>query len=309
MEHLVKRRRLIIVDWGTSSFRAYRFDDQGDIAERHRADAGILSVVDQAFEATLEREIGGWLAEPCDVLLSGMITSRNGWLETAYVEAPADLAALAGKTRKGTTARGARLRFLPGVAVHQPLPDVMRGEEIQVFGSVASDESALVVLPGTHSKWVRVERGRIVAFRTFLTGEMFALLKAHSIIGRLVPKPVASFNEDAFLGGIAQASSPQSGGLLNDVFTARSGSLLGHLAPEMIVDRLSGLVIGHELKAGLALHDPVPVLRLVGEPALCARYAKGLHLLGQASELGPADAAVEGFRRLAAWEARSSPSR
>ncbi|MCA3564798.1 MAG: 2-dehydro-3-deoxygalactonokinase [Methylocystis sp.] len=296
------QRRQIVVDWGTSNFRAYLFGADGAIDLEHQAAAGILSVSGNGFEQALEREIGSWLTPGCHVFLSGMITSRNGWLETPYVATPADLAGVAAGAREITSARGARLRFLPGVATRHPLPDVMRGEEIQIFGSIAPDETITLILPGTHSKWVRVERGAIAAFRTFLTGELFALLKAHSIVGRLIPNEPLAFDAEAFLAGVRQAASDDSSGLLHDVFTARSGALLGDFGPEAVADRLSGLVIGHELRAGLALGWAGEAVRLVGEPALCARYRDGLAALGQASEAGPAHAAVAGFRRLAALE-------
>jgi 2-dehydro-3-deoxygalactonokinase len=291
----------IVVDWGSSNFRAYRFTSDGVLAEQKQAAAGILTVTDGAFEAALVREIGTWLVPGCEVFLSGMITSRNGWLETPYIEAPADLTALAAGARTTQSEGGITLHFLPGVAVRNPVPDVMRGEEIQVFGSVAADETALVVLPGTHSKWVQVEQGRIVGFRTFLSGEMFALLRTHSIIGRLIPPQGASaapVNDAAFLAGVEQAMAPTSSGLLNDVFTARSGALLNAFALTDIAERLSGLIIGHELRSGLALAPTAASIRLVGEAALCQRYKLALAHLGVAADLGPAHATVEGFRRL-----------
>lgn len=302
----MQTRRNIVVDWGTSNFRAYCFSEAGALTGEHQAAAGILSVEGGAFEATLEREIGHWLDADCDVLLSGMITSRNGWLETPYVEAPAGLASLPENAREMQARCGASLRFLPGVAVRDPFPDVMRGEEIQVFGSILPEETLTLIMPGTHSKWVRVENGRIAAFRTFLSGEMFALLRAHSIVGRLIPMGALIFDKAAFLEGIMQASSSTSSGLLHDVFTARSGALLGNFPPDDIADRLSGLIIGNELHAGLALGWPTGMIRLVGEPALCERYQVGLHSLGQPSEIGPKHAVIAGFTRLAALQGMHS---
>ena len=289
----------IVVDWGTSNFRAYRFDDRGALTETHQAQAGILSVTPGGFEAVLEREIGGWLDGSAEVFLSGMITSRNGWVETPYVEMPATLEALAAGAVHRRTARGTALHFLPGVAARVPLPDVMRGEEIQIFGSIAPGESATLVLPGTHSKWARVEAGRLVAYRTFMTGEMFAVLKGHSILGRLMPQePVGS--PEAFAAGVRQAGVDTSAGLLNDVFTTRSGALLATFPPAEIADRLSGILIGHEIAGGLKLGWPSDDLILVGDEDLCARYGQALALLGKASRMGPKHATVEGFTRLGA---------
>ena len=290
----------IVVDWGSSNFRAYRCDAGGALIETHQAAAGILSVKDGAFEAALYREIGNWISAGRQLYLSGMITSRNGWVETPYAEAPARLADLAAQAVRRSGSRGEKLYFLPGVCARAPLPDVMRGEEIQVFGTVGPQQSATVVLPGTHSKWVQVEKGAITGFRTFLTGEAYALLKAHSIVGRLIPDGTAPFDEAAFLAGVAQAQDSRSAGLLNDAFTTRSGALLGNVPPAEIADRLSGMLIGHEIREGLALGPVSGALYLVGEESLGGKYRLALEASGQEAVLGSGHAAVEGFRRLSA---------
>lgn len=293
----------IVVDWGSSRFRAYRFGADGSIASSHKAEAGILTVDDRAFEAVLMREIGAWITAGSEILLSGMITSRNGWVETPYLDVPAGLAAVAAGAVSRRLAGGAHLRFLPGVCVRTPVPDVMRGEEIQVFGSVGAGEDAVVVLPGTHSKWVVVRDGMIVDFRTFFTGETFALLRRHSMIGTLAGDAAAPFDEGAFRDGVRQAAASSSLGLLNDAFTIRAGTLLGQFPADAIADRLSGVLIGHELKAALRLLDRAdgrPLL--VGDAALMARYACAFSEFGYEAGIGAADAAVDGFRRLAGLE-------
>jgi 2-dehydro-3-deoxygalactonokinase len=292
--------RRIIVDWGTSNFRAYRFAASGEIAETHQAACGILSVENGQFEAVLLREIGHWITPQSEICLSGMITSRNGWLETPYIEAPATLPDIKEKARASELKNGARLLFLPGICLRSPTPDVMRGEEIQVFGTVAPNENATLILPGTHSKWVRVEAGRLASFRTFMTGEVFAMLKAHSILGRLIPAGPATLNIDAFLNGVRRANDVASAGLLHEIFTTRSGVLLDQLKPPAIAETLSGLVIGAEIAGGVALGWADRPLVLVGEAALCERYSLALEALGFSARLGPPQATVEGFRRLAA---------
>lgn len=295
-------RHRIIIDWGTSNFRAYRFAGGGEISGTHHAACGILSVENGAFEATLLREIGSWIDGNSEIFLSGMITSRNGWLETPYVEAPASLADLSAGARSMVLANGAKLSFLPGVCMRAPTPDVMRGEEIQVFGSIAPEETATLILPGTHSKWVRVEEGRLASFRTFMTGELFATLKAHTILGRLIPPESAGHDETAFVKGVRQAHAAESAGILHELFTARSGVLLGALAPEAIADFLSGLLIGAEISGGTALGWADRPLVLVGDIRLCARYRLALEALGLACRIGPAEATVAGFMRLAGQE-------
>ena len=293
----------IVVDWGSSNFRAYRFLPSGEIAERHQAGAGILTVTDGDFESVLMREIGHWITPRSEVLFSGMITSRNGWVETPYIEAPARLADLATSAISRSGSKGATYRFLPGVCARTPLPDVMRGEEIQVFGTVEPSETTTLVLPGTHSKWVTVTTGQITGFRTFLTGETYALLVKHSIVGRLIPPDRGLFNEQAFLAGVMMALADTSISLLNDAFTARSGALLGAFGTDEIAERLSGLLIGHEIRAGLILHGARKApLVLVGDEQLAARYTLALKALGQPASPGRPDAVVEGFRRLVATQ-------
>jgi 2-dehydro-3-deoxygalactonokinase len=291
--------RRIVVDWGSSNFRAYRFSGTGQIAEQHQAEAGILTVRDGHFEDVLEREIGQWIDGETDILLSGMITSRNGWVETPYLEPPATLNDLPGGAIERQARTGARLLFLPGICNRFPHPDVMRGEEIQVFGSVSATEDALVVLPGTHSKWVRVEGGAIARFSTFLTGEMFALLAQHSIVGRLIPPGAGGENPAAFRAGVAMGFEGSASGLLNDVFTARAGALLGNFPSEEIAERLSGLLIGHEIRGGLASGGGQGAKpRLVGDARLLLRYQRAFEALGIPFDMGPDHAAVEGFRSL-----------
>lgn len=286
----------IIIDWGTSNFRAYRF--KGDaVAETRTAAAGILAVAGGDFEAVLRREIGDWLGPEAEVYLSGMITSRNGWVETPYVETPATLRRLADGAVTRRLGDGATLRFLPGVCQRRPSPDVMRGEEIQVFGAIGPGETATLVHPGTHCKWIRVEQGAITGFRTFMTGEVYAVLRNHSILGRLVPEGAEGFARKAFEDGVRQALSEGSAGLLNDIFTTRSGALLDAFPAADIADRLSGLLIGQEIRSGLALGwGETPLL--FGEPALCERYAIAFALAGREVRHGPDQATIAGFERL-----------
>jgi 2-dehydro-3-deoxygalactonokinase len=290
----------IVVDWGTSSFRAYRFAADGTVADRHASAAGILSIAAGGFEEALRREIGAWLAGGADILLSGMITSRNGWVETPYIETPCGLGDLASGVVQRDVADGVRLSFLPGVCQRAPTPDVMRGEEIQVFGVLGARESGTAVLPGTHSKWVRLEAGRIAGFRSFMTGEVYGALRQHTILGRLIPEGEAAFDQDAFLAGIRQAADPASPGLLGDIFSVRSGVLLEAFAAGEAADRLSGLVIGHEIAGAARLGWTGGTVRLIGAAALCARYAAAFDALGIAHASAAEDAAVQGFRRLAA---------
>jgi len=287
------------VDWGTSNFRAYRMDADGAVVARHASARGIAAVSGGAFEDALEAEIGPWLDGAPEIVLSGMITSRNGWVETPYADVPARLFDLARLAVLRTGRTGARLTFLPGVAARGADPDVMRGEEIQVFGAVPDGFDGVVVLPGTHSKWVAVRGGAIRDFATYLSGEVYALVLKHSIVGRLVPEG-AGEDAAAFARGIALARNQRApGDLLHDLFTARSRALLGDLDASAIPDFVSGLLIGAEIGAALARTGAAEVL-VVGEAALTQRYLSALAWFGVAAAAGPAEASVAGYRRLLA---------
>jgi 2-dehydro-3-deoxygalactonokinase len=239
------------------------------------------------------------------VLACGMVGSTSGWREVPYVSCPADPAALA---RALVHASGTGLPIVPGVRMGGPLPDVMRGEETQIIGACARDpalaEGAVMILPGTHAKWVRVTHGRIEHFRTFMTGEVFALLMKHSILGRpfrdaLDPAALGA-DEDAFALGVLRGAEARDG-IAPLLFSTRSLFLAGEIAACATRDYLSGLLVGDEIRAGLAFtqdEGDVPVA-LVGEAELSRRYATAFSILGLPEPRMIGNTAAEGLCRLA----------
>jgi 2-dehydro-3-deoxygalactonokinase len=314
-----RERETIVVDWGTSAFRAWRVGAGGRVlGQRADPQGGILGIAPGGFDAALRRRLADWLVAGTTVWLAGMVTSRNGWVETPYVPVPATVRDLARAALELDLGGGIGLRFVPGVSQRVPTPDVMRGEEMQVFGQLALDGDAggagaapeqggaVFVLPGTHSKWVRVRAGAIEAFRTYLTGELYALLTRHSIVGRLIPDGAAAPRDAAFERGVRDALAQRPGGMLHDVFTARSAVLLGALDPGDVADYLSGLLIGHELHAELAQRAAAPPPVLIGTPGLVARYRRAFAIGGVAATAGAEDAALHGLLALASTSARQS---
>ena len=265
---------MIAIDWGTSSFRAYRLDAGGNVLEERSSSSGILAVKD--FEKTLEESIAGWTERP--VLMSGMVGSRQGWKEAPYVECPAGLDELQGKLVEVAK----QVWIVPGVLCREGVPDVMRGEETQILGSGVTD--GVICLPGTHSKWVEVKDGRIVRFSTHMTGEVFAVMKQHSILGRMMER-----RGDSFLEGVAR--SGEAGGLLHHLFGVRTRALMGEAVDPATY--LSGILIGHELRgfAGNTLY-------LLGMPDLVALYAKAAASLGVEAKVLEADAAARGLYKI-----------
>jgi 2-dehydro-3-deoxygalactonokinase len=290
---------LIGIDWGTTSFRAHRIGADGAILEARTAPAGILKVPQGDFEAVFEREVGPWLAAAPEmpVVASGMITSRQGWVEVPYCACPAGSAELArGLVRHVTRARRA-VHFVPGLSLvgADGVPDVIRGEETQIVGELGEARGRrAIVLPGTHSKWVFVEGGRIVWFATFMTGEVFAVLKEHSILGRLMAGEAS--DEAAFARGLAYARQGR-GGLLRRLFSTRTLGLFDELPASAIAAYLSGLLIGSEIAEALACLPEAArggEITLIGGAQLADRYRIAIGAVGFRTRAGQPDASAHG---------------
>jgi len=293
---------LLAIDWGTTSARAYRVAANGDILESRSAPLGISQVADGRFAEALATLLGDWRDERVPRIASGMIGSRQGWVEAPYIECPAPLAQLASGIVRTP---GDELAIVPGVRTRDAngLPDVMRGEETQILGGVDDrEEGVLLALPGTHSKWALVESGRIVQFATFMTGEMWHTLIAHTILGRLAVAPAAGAPPGpGFARGLARGLG--AGSILHDAFAARTLALMNELAPEDVSDWLSGLMIGREVRnARVWAHrhgyDGGRV-RLIGDEALMARYTEALTHDGIAVVPVASYAAARGLWRIA----------
>jgi len=291
---------LIGLDWGTSSLRAYHLDGTGQIEEIRHRPWGLRQLPDGGFDAALSVITQGWPALPR--LACGMVGSRGGWREMPYLDLPAGATELGHALGRLTAADGMDVHIVPGLRdTHGP--DVMRGEETQLVGALAL-RPALAgasswILPGTHSKWATVRDGAVTGFRTLMTGELFAVLQQHSILGTGVTP--AATNPEAFTRGVVAARDSGAAGALSRLFSARALMLDGTLAPQTVPDYLSGLLVGEEFRAaladGLARHDTP--LRLIGDVALCERYCHAATHFD--IELDPplVDAAAHGLWQLA----------
>jgi 2-dehydro-3-deoxygalactonokinase len=277
------------IDWGTSSLRGALLADDGGVLDATSVPRGILSVPPGGFRAAFDQVFGAWHARAALTLVCGMAGSRQGWLEAPYCACPADFAGVA---RSLAWIEPGRIALVPGLSCeHEGVPDVMRGEETQVLGAMRLLElrDAQVVLPGTHSKWVQLRGGRIETFRTFMTGECYALLRRHSILARTLPDEDGQLDEDAFRAGLAQAR--RSGSLLAAAFSVRTLALFDRMPAQSLASYLSGLVIGEELRVQPAVSGAV----IVAAPALACRYAiaiPGARVLGD-------EATWQGLRAIA----------
>ena len=286
---------MIGIDWGTSQFRAFRFAPNGEILARHSSGHGILDVADGDFAGTLRAELAPWLADgETKIIMSGMIGSRQGWVEAPYLPCPAGLANIAAGLI-GVPFDGAEILLVPGLSDRDDsgIPEVMRGEETQVLGALASIGAAgIVCLPGSHSKWVEVADHRIASYRTYLTGETFAALRAGTILGRMMRDGATDLS--TFDRGVARSGEP--GHLLHQLFGVRTLGLTGRLADTASAAYLSGLLIGHEVRAAAPGDE---IIHLVGAEPLCELYARAIGGCGGVALMGPADAAALGLTRLA----------
>ena len=292
--------RLLAVDWGSSSLRGALIAADGSIVEERSFARGILTVASGEFPVVFESCFGAWMSPGTLCLISGMAGSQQGWLEAPYCACPAGFDDIA---RQLAWLEPGRIAIVPGLSVEKDgVPDVMRGEETQVFGALQllGLDNARLVLPGTHSKWVTVAHRRVTDFSTWMTGEFYALLRQHSMLSRTLPANDAAPDATAFEQGVAHALRGK--GLLHTAFSTRTLSLFKRMASDALPSYLSGLVIGEELKSQSLQHgDSVVVM---GAQALTARYEQALAQLGVSVQRMGDNATWRGLRAIADTLAR-----
>jgi 2-dehydro-3-deoxygalactonokinase len=293
---MTKTKPFIGLDWGTTSFRAYLVDAAGHVTDQVSAPEGILAVKNGQFEQALEARISAW-DKTLPVIASGMITSRQGWLELPYVDCPAGPEDLAKALHTKTLTSGRIVHFLTGLHLKSPSlgHDVMRSEETQVFGALESG-AAHFVTPGTHSKWIDVVDGKITHFATYVTGETFSVLKAHSILGRLMADDVD--DDEYFLLGVDKAFEDPAG-LLHNLFAARSLALYQELAPDKISSYLSGIIIGSEIGHAVSMRDASEHYVVLASPGIGGKYLMAMKHAGLRVTMGDSLAIVKGERAVA----------
>ncbi|WP_313804917.1 2-dehydro-3-deoxygalactonokinase [Sphingobium sp.] len=282
----------IVGDWGTSRLRLFRVE-QGRIAAR-RDGPGIGASGHEA-EAAFAATIAPWLEDgaPAEIRLCGMVGARDGWVEAPYAECPADAEAWRAAAVRFDW-RGTPLSIMAGLACTgaDAMPDVMRGEETQIFGAIARDRALgqgrhLIVLPGTHNKWSVVEDGRIVSFRTMPTGELFALLRDRSTLGPKIDEADPAQEAQGFAEGLERAGE---GRLLSSLFAARTMRLRAGRSADWARGYLSGLIIGCEIAEIRSTLGATDRILLIGDARLAVRYAQALGKSGLASEILDGDA-------------------
>ncbi|WP_109477379.1 2-dehydro-3-deoxygalactonokinase [Paraburkholderia sp. C35] len=291
----------ISLDWGTSSLRATLVAADGAIMESRSAAGGVMTVKDRDFHTPLNAICEDWIdMHGCPIVASGMIGSRQGWVEAPYLACPATPAAAAHAFTTLRVADKVDMHIIPGVRCGgvDSIHDVMRGEETQIWGAGVGPQS-LCVLPGTHNKWVFVDdNSTITHFATYMTGELYGLLTKHGILGRLME--FGTRDDEAFRAGVALGlKHPEQA--THVVFAARTARLMDEMAPAGLPDYLSGILIGVEVASARAVYLPDasrPVV-LIGDDDLCRRYEWALEMAGLRTERAIDGATVLGHVRIA----------
>ena len=298
---------IVGINWGSTNFRAYRIAASGTLVDEFSKAAGVAGLGRDGMVATIAELVARWPdLGTLRTYASGMIGSNIGWAEAPYVGAPAtlvDVAAGLVPTRIGTTG----LSIVPGVSCRRAFddgPDVMRGEEMELFGFAAANPQwhGLIALPGTHTKWARFEAGRIVDFFTSMSGEMFDRLTAAGLLASIVDGPAV--DGPAFHEGAATGRQRKLG-LSTTLFGARARVMQGRLAKADAASYLRGLLIGAEIADALSVLPDLrdAVVPLLGNSALCQLYAAALRAEGIASRhVDSRDACISGFLHLRASE-------
>lgn len=324
---IAARLAWVAVDWGSSNLRAWAMTADGQVLARSASDKGMLSLTPEAYETTLLEVIGAWLPATgsVDVVVCGMAGARQGWREAAYLPIP---------TRLDDLARGAvappvadprpRVYLLPGLSQGREERerddagrdfDVMRGEETQLAGLVAGEPgfSGHVCLPGTHAKWARLEDGAVAGFETYLTGELYRLLAAQSVLHHSVGDDDldAPACREAFVAAVRESHDAPEG-FTRQLFALRATDLLDTTLPPgearraRLAARLSGLAIGLELAGACRVLPADESVTLIGTEDLCRRYALALEALGIGSRYQDAETAVLAGLGLARTALRST---
>jgi 2-dehydro-3-deoxygalactonokinase len=276
----------IFADWGTTNRRAWAVDRDGQVLDQRKDDQGLLGVKDRAFEASFRGFMGDWLkaaAPLAPIVMAGMVGSKLGWREAPYVATPAKFTALAENLIALPDLDGHPIRIAPGLSAREDgRPDVMRGEECQLYGLwLKAEKNRLCVLPGTHSKWAEIRDGGLSGFRTYMTGELFSQLCTSGTLAQLM-RPGAPHDEAAFQRGLAVSEGASAGALLNRLFSVRSLGLFAELPGEALASYLSGLLIGAELRDATAgLSGTVAV---IGSTRMTELYVSALVAIGIKSE-------------------------
>lgn len=287
---------MIAINWGTSKFRAYWLDANGTVRAERISERGVATIPQAGFPDALIAEVGEWIdAGESQILMSGMVGSRSGWEEAPYINVPATFEQIVRRAIRLNTDL-ADVRIVPGLIGEDEdgIPEVMRGEETEILGvTCARPDSSCICLPGTHTKWVRMNRDAISSFTTSMTGDLYRAVQESTFLRTVIEG--TEFDEQTFIEGVRR--SQQASDLLHHLFGVRTLALMGRIRHSSAASYLSGLLIGHDIKPAARMKETV---HLVGDSELCARYATALRAMDAQATIEEAHAALRGLKRIAA---------
>lgn len=293
---------LIGVDWGSTRFRAYLLDETGNLVDSVTSNRGIFRRQHKSFEEILFHNCERWLRwmPEIPVLMAGMIGSRNGWIETGYLSCPVSVHSLGANIVQVQDICSHHAYIVPGISslASPKLPDVIRGEETQIFGALDKPtvDNLMACVPGTHSKWVQVKDNKITRFSTFMTGEMFAAIQRCGSISSILDDCAADSN--MFMEGVGM--SQRDGGLLNHLFSIRARAVTGCNGSKLNKSYLSGLLVGTEIKSALEIYPETSDVVVIGTDPLIHDYSQAFSWLGiSVSSCASDNAFIKGLWKLA----------
>lgn len=320
--------RLIALDWGTTSMRSWLLGDNGRILDTRSRAGGLLELAEgidagdpaaraRAYETAFLQVCGEWVRTHPGIpaLACGMVGSAQGWREAGYLTVPARLEHTARELTEIRLDQGT-VHLVPGLRIpsdpQQDLPgDVLRGEETQVVGVLElmerRDGAHTLVLPGTHTKWVRAEGGKVASFTTAMTGELYGLVTQYGLLSHTAT--AAQRDDTAFARGLTAGFSAGDRGLGTVLFGARALVLDDLLAPAALADYLSGVVIADEVRHVLPRYSTAAPIVLCGAADLCRRYAIALARCGARTEIVREDATATGLWSIAVAAGLTAPGR
>jgi 2-dehydro-3-deoxygalactonokinase len=281
------RIALIAIDWGTTNRRGWAFTADGRVVDERSDSDGLLAIPKGGFVSSFIDFTSRWRGkdERVPVLMCGMVGSKLGWIEAPYLYLPLDLGELA-----------SALARVPGVEAvwivsgacddHDTEPDVMRGEECQILGAVLARNvrEAILLLPGTHSKWAIVKEGKLIRFRTYMTGEIFSTLTSTGTLAQLMQP--GELDEEAFDRGLARGHG-EARALLHTLFGVRTLGLFERMPRSSLASYLSGLLIGAEIADALhwvANYASGNSIIAIGSALLVNNYVRAARQFGVAPE-------------------------
>src|SRR6266702_1592952 len=284
----------VAVDWGTSSFRLWLIDRAGSVLAERRSGEGMMAAAKPGFAAVLQSHLDAvGAASDLPVVICGMAGARQGWVEAGYIDTQAHVASILDRAVP-VSGQSRDIRILPGIAQRDPkAPDVMRGEETQLLGALGTGAAgeAIVCIPGTHSKWVRVSGGTVERFATFMTGELFSVISRETILSHAVAGADEAEDNEAFKSAVVAAFKTPALAA-NLLFQVRSSQLLYDGSASAARERISGTLIGIELAAGLAGDQARRGVTLIASGRLQVLYRLAFDTLSVAVQSIDAEEAV-----------------